>query len=357
MHHHRHLAVLLPFLALPTSSQARLYPDSDEAGPGISQASLANAEQLARCLSAAILPNATGHASPSYVYLEEPSQTVQTMPVDPYNETDPYAHALSLNVSNIKTDDTFYQDVRVVNRVFELTLSEFNVRRLVALNRTLHMWLGIDVVVANQTIATDGSCLPILGEACVAALVSGFTQVDQSEVGRLQATPECVDAAQYVQITHGQDVYPARSFYNLSPAFNASNPDAHGFYREFNSQYPFEVFINMRFNHSGYGTGFDFATRSALFSYQSAATVPGDYSAFNTALANYNLVFVAELLTDPFVHYSNYSAAWVAAYCFKADKILSNTRSRQTPSGAGRVVHSARFVVVASLVVVLFACL
>lgn len=134
-----------------------------------------------------------------YVYSDR--QPTRVVTIDSSNETDPYAHALSVNLSKVSLGTLSGQNASTVNQVFELTLSEHNVQRLVAFNRSLPMSISPTMTV-NQTAVShshNGSCSANHGDPCVGTLVMSFSRSHLS--GSLADIPDCAVGAAYVQIT------------------------------------------------------------------------------------------------------------------------------------------------------------
>lgn len=352
MHHQHHFFTFAPLLALLNSCQAQTIGERFGAlGEGIEL--YGGQQELQRYLSASVSPNATGNAS-SQVYVYSDRQPTRAVAVNPFNETDPYAHALTVNLSKVDLGTLAYQNASTVNQVFELTLSDYNIQRLVASNRSLCMSISPGITV-NQTADShsyNGSCMAILGDSCLAALATRFSSSQLPS--RLADMPACAAEATFVQIPSTTSLVALPSFYNNSLNFNTTNPDSRGFYYE-TSSLSSSVNIYTRFNHSGYGQGFDFPTRSTLFFYTSPATAASNFSMYDYALSHFNIIFIGERANS--INNSISSPNWVAAYCIRADNVVVGSRRPFAGSSANRALSLPGFLGVAGLVASLLICI
>lgn len=293
--------------------------------------------------NAALAPNATGNFTADvYVYNTAATQRILS---DPYNATDPYALAVSLNATLVSPFNASY-NVSTLNQVLELTVSEDNIQRMASQGRRLRV-IFLASFAPAQSSGSDGSCDALLGADCAAALAQGYNLYDD-EAGADWLPPANITACANIS---DSDIYfstftnPSESFYsNVSSLnFTASNPDAAGFYNETQDPRFADYTITTRFNQSGFGHGFGFATRSALFHATSIIGPSSNTTAYQAVLQRVNLVVVQERLLEN--GFDPAHPSWTSIHCVRANMTVGDASRRPVVTSSAPAVTSSAPVV------------
>lgn len=293
-------------------------------------------------------PNATGSSTvaPSVYALADDGHPARVVTANMYNESDPYAHVLTLNVSKVDLV-TIGNNVSTVNQVFELTVSEAKIQRLASQNLSMTWAISPVINVSGSVTGINGSCLGSIGDNCTAALVDYYASYHTIPV--ISGIPACVEAAKKVNLYGGDGaVYGFASVFNTSLVPDPALADIAGFYNQTSGANPGGS-LSTRFNESGYPSArsFGFPTRSALFYNTKPATAKSNFSMYDNALSHYSFIIVQE-------HSAAYSpnerlAGWIAVHCIRADHVTQGSRE---PARSGAIRNDVGSSLVASAVAV-----
>lgn len=315
--------VLSLYCALLLPTYAQNLTTTNRVGRGIGPDLGWQSTQIYR--DAALAPNATGNfTGNTYAYSTGNTQAIL---IDPYNATSLYAVALSLNATLVGSFNAAY-NTSTLNQVLEVTVSETNIQRMASQNRSLHVIFFASYLPATHN-ESDGSCTALLGGDCAAALAQGYNNYTGSDYEAPGQIASCAGSASSNSL-FSTFALPLSSFFSSSPNLTASNPDSAGFYNETYGTTN-EPIIATRFNHSGFGHGLDFATRSALFYATSVVGTPSNYSVYDTTLDRVNLVVVQERLADG--SFNNSNPSWTSLHCIRANMTLNGSRRPSVISG------------------------
>lgn len=254
-----------------------------------------------------------------------------TVTADMYNETDPYAHVLTLNVSKVDLGSVD-NNVSIVNKVFELTVSEANARLMAARNLSLTWGLAPTVLVNNSATTTNGSCAGLLGDNCTAALLDYYNT--HRDFLPLDSPPACAAVAKHVDIL-GAGAAGTFGVLNATLVLDPTRIDAAGFYNQTSLADPDGSFTT-RFNQSGYARGFNLPTRSGRFYYTAPATAADNFTMHDYAVNHYSLVVLQERAAG-----GSGPTVWTAAHCIKADNVVLGSRKPATSGAVSRAAQAS----------------